>query len=80
MKLVAEISLYPLSVDFTTHIDHYLEKMNTYPELKVTTNQTATHVEGEFEDVVRIVSKEMKDVFLKDHKSVFVIKYINPRD
>ncbi len=80
MKLIAEISLYPLNENFIEHIDKYLDRLNSYPEVKVSTNQTSTHIEGEFEDVMRIISIEMKDVFSQAHKSVFVIKYIHPRN
>ena len=47
MRTAIEISLYPLDADFIPPIKSFIERLNGYPELQVTTNAMSTQIAGE---------------------------------
>jgi hypothetical protein len=52
MNIGVEISLYPINADFIPPIQAYIDRINTWPRLRVITNDMSTQVFGAFEDVM----------------------------
>lgn len=77
MKLVAEISLYPLQDDYIPHIKTFIERINEYGELQVKTHPTSTIVIGEYEALMSILGKEMKRSHEELGQGIFVCKFLN---
>ncbi len=75
VKLTAEISLYPLNENFVPFIREFINKLTSYNELTVQSNNVSTQISGNFDDVMRIIGDEMKHVMLKQ-RSVMVVKYL----
>ena len=46
MRTAIEISLYPLDADYIPPIKAFIDRLNTYPELQVTTNAMSTQIAG----------------------------------
>ena len=77
MKLVAEISLYPLNEEYIEPIKDFIARLNQYDALEVNTGMTSTTVEGDYQLVMDVVSKEMKTSYEQMGQAIFVCKFIN---
>jgi uncharacterized protein YqgV (UPF0045/DUF77 family) len=78
MDIGVEISLYPLNADYIPAIKSFIERINTYPRLKITTSSMSTQVFGSYADVMRLLERELAPTFERDGKCVFVLKVIGP--
>jgi uncharacterized protein YqgV (UPF0045/DUF77 family) len=76
MRTAIDISLYPLDSDYIPPIKAFIERLNTYPELEVSTNALSTHVSGEHQRVFEILAKETAVTFAEAGRKVFVMKVI----
>ncbi|PKL85198.1 MAG: hypothetical protein CVV22_09220 [Ignavibacteriae bacterium HGW-Ignavibacteriae-1] len=75
MKLTVDISLYPLSEDFIPFIKEFIIRLKSYENLTIATNKLSTQVSGEFDEVMKIISTEMKAT-LEEQRSVLVMKFL----
>jgi uncharacterized protein YqgV (UPF0045/DUF77 family) len=71
-----EISLYPLDADFIPPIQDFIDRLNTYPDLKVTTNAMSTQIAGEHQRVFEILARETAASFAQTGRKVFVMKVL----
>jgi len=76
MRTAIEISLYPLDSDYIPPIKAFIERLNTYPEIQVTTNAMSTQVAGEHQRLFEIVAKETESTFAQAGRKVFVMKVL----
>lgn len=77
MKITVEMSFYPFSEQYIAAIKNTVARLNDAKQVKVKTNATATHIVGEFDEVMALISQEIKLSFDEVGKSVFVCKFIN---
>jgi uncharacterized protein YqgV (UPF0045/DUF77 family) len=77
MKISVEISKYPLKEEFGTPILSFIDRLKTYSELVVHSNTMSTQVFGEYDDVHRILQKEMRASFESPDTVVMVMKWVN---
>ena len=76
MRTAIEISLYPLDANFIPPIKAFIERLNTYPELQVTTNAMSTQISGEHARLFEILGKETAVTFAEAGRKVFVMKVL----
>jgi uncharacterized protein YqgV (UPF0045/DUF77 family) len=76
MHTAIEISLYPLDSDFIPPIKAFIERLNTYPEIRVTTNAMSTQIAGEHQRLFEILAKETATTFAETGRKVFVMKVL----
>ena len=76
MHTAIEISLYPLDADFIPPIQDFIDRLNTYPDLKVTTNAMSTQIAGEHQRVFEILARETAASFAQTGRKVFVMKVL----
>lgn len=76
MKTSVDISYYPLQPEFVTPILDFIKRLNAYDQIEAKTNGMSTQVFGEYEEVMKILTKEMARSFEIPH-SVFILKIIN---
>jgi uncharacterized protein YqgV (UPF0045/DUF77 family) len=76
MHTAIEISLYPLDSDYIPPIKDFIERLNTYPEIKVLTNAMSTQISGEHQRVFEILAKETAASFGEQGRKVFVMKVL----
>ncbi len=76
MHTTIEISLYPLDSDYIPSIKGFIDRLNTYPELKVTTNSMSTQIAGEHHRVFEILAQETAASFGEKGRKVFVMKVL----
>lgn len=77
MKVSIEISLYPLDQNYIPPIQDFIDRLNSYKELKVIGNTMSTQVYGDYEQVLTIVNKEMQKTHQETPKAAFVMKVLN---
>lgn len=76
MNISIDISYYPLTDKFVPPILDFISKLNQYSEIKVVTSGLSTQVFGSYDDVMRIITSEIKVSCELPH-SVFVLKIVN---
>jgi len=76
MHSAIEISLYPLASDFIPPIKAFIDRLNTYPEIRVITNAMSTQISGEHQRLFEILAKETAVTFAETGRKVFVMKVL----
>ena len=76
MILTAEITMYPFHEDYIPPIQAIIEKLNSYPHLKVKTFPTATILVAEYEHVMHAISDAIRWSYEEYGKAVFIVKFI----
>lgn len=76
MHTAIEISLYPLDSDYIPAIKAFIERLNTYPDLRVVTNSMSTQISGEHQRLFEILGKETAATFAAAGRKVFVMKVL----
>ena len=76
MNVSVDISYYPLKEQFKPAILDLIYRLQNYKQLEITGNGISTQIFGEYDDVMQILTKEIKNSFELPH-SVFVLKIIN---
>ena len=77
MQVSVEISLYPLDQNYIPPIQEFIDRLNTYTELKVVENTMSTQVYGEYAKVLEILNSEMQRTHQHTPKAAFVMKVLN---
>jgi uncharacterized protein YqgV (UPF0045/DUF77 family) len=76
MNTSVEISYYPLNQEYVPPIREFIDRINTYEGLTVSTNGMSTQIFGEYDILMNAITKEIRQSFNHPH-SVFVMKVIN---
>lgn len=77
MQLTAEITLYPNQEDFIPPIDSFIARLNQYTDkVKVQTFPTATIVQGDYDQVMQLLTVEMKAHREEFGMGPFVVKFL----
>jgi uncharacterized protein YqgV (UPF0045/DUF77 family) len=77
MKVSIEISLYPLDQNYIPPIQEFIDRLNSYQELKVIENTMSTQVYGDYAKVFEILNTEMQRTHHKTPKAAFVMKVLH---
>lgn len=77
MIITVEISMYPLKENYVEPILDFIDRLNKYPEIKVSTNATSTHINGVYDKVFEVLQAEIKTTFVKYGKVIMVSKILN---
>ena len=75
MRAAVEISMYPLDGDYRPLIGAFIDRLNTYPELRVLTNSLSTQIWGPLDRVMAILAEEMRRA-AAGPQPVFVLKVL----
>ncbi|HEY7379217.1 MAG TPA: YkoF family thiamine/hydroxymethylpyrimidine-binding protein [Steroidobacteraceae bacterium] len=78
MDIAVEMSLYPLDADYVPPIQDFIDRLNAHSGLKVVTNSMSTQVFGEFSEVMRVLTLELRRTFETNDKAVFAMKVLGP--
>ncbi len=77
MRLVVEVSLYPLREKYIAPIQSFIDRINKYQQLIVNTSTTSTTIEGDYQDLMGIIGKEMQITHKEVGQAIFVCKFLN---
>jgi uncharacterized protein YqgV (UPF0045/DUF77 family) len=76
MQSAVEISMYPLAEDYRPLIQSFIDRLNTYPELRVLTNALSTQIFGPLERVMAVLTTEIERSAVTAPQLVFVLKVL----
>lgn len=76
MRAAVEISMYPLVGDYIPPIQAFIDRLNTYSELKVLTNTLSTQIWGELDRVMAVLGEEMQRSATSGPQLIFVMKVL----
>jgi uncharacterized protein YqgV (UPF0045/DUF77 family) len=78
MKIVADLSLYPLKDGPVPEIIRFIRALREQEGLEIVTNQLSTQLRGDFEAVTGAINRCMRQVMeTSDNTVVLVVKYLN---
>ena len=76
MQVTIDISMYPNREDFIPPIKGFIDKINRFDSLKVTTFPTSTVVQGDFEHAMSAVQDTIAECYLEFNMAIYVAKII----
>jgi len=73
MKISVDISLYPLTEDFLTVVDDFIQRLRKEPDLTVRVNDLSTQVYGDYQTVLTKVNAAMQGGPIKKLQKLFLL-------
>lgn len=77
MKVAVDISLYPLDENFIAPIKNVIKRLAGHDDVEVEYNRMSTQLRGEYDDVMSVLTEEIRATFEEVPKAVFTIKILN---
>lgn len=77
MKIVADMSLYPLKDGPVPTIIDFIKDMQAQEGIEIVTNQLGTQLRGEFDAVTGAINHCMRRIMKTPNTVVLVVKYLN---
>lgn len=76
MQASVDISLYPLADDYIPAIADFIDRLSAYPDIAVVRNDLATQLYGDFDEIMRVLTIELKRSWETYGKGTFVMKFL----
>ena len=76
MQVTIDISMYPNREDFIPPINGFIEKINKFDNLKVTTFPTSTVVQGDYVCAMKAVQGTIAACYEEFNMAIYVAKII----
>ena len=76
MQVTIDVSMYPNKEDFIPPIKGFIQKINTFTNLKITTFPTSTVVQGEYHHAMNSVKETILVCQQEFNNAVYVMKVI----
>lgn len=77
MRIVADMSLYPLKDGPIPNIIEFIKELQIQDGIEIVTNQLGTQLRGEFEAVTGAINDCMRKAMDAPNTVVLVVKYLN---
>ena len=77
MKIVADMSLYPLKDGPIPDIIEFIRELQVQEGIEIVTNQLGTQLRGEFEAVTGAINNCMRKAMEAPNTVILVVKYLN---
>ena len=77
MKIVADMSLYPLKNGPIPNIIEFIEDLRGQDGIEIVSNQLSSQLRGEFEAVTGAINRCMHKAMQAPNTVVLVVKYLN---
>lgn len=75
MKISVELTLTPLQYNFEPAIIHFIKKLRA-SNLKVLENPLSTQIYGEYDEVMHVLTTEIKEAFELIEKGLLYMKIV----
>ena len=76
-QVTIDISMYPNREDFIAPIEGFIEKINHFDGLKITTFPTSTVVQGDYSHAMAAVQDTILACYKEYDMAVYVVKVIS---
>ena len=77
MKIVADMSLYPLKEGPIPNIIEFIKDLRHQDDIEIVSNQLSTQIRGDFEAVTGAINHCMRRAMTAPNTVVLVVKYLN---
>ena len=77
MKIVADLSLYPLKDGPIPSIIEFIKDLRDQDGIEIVINQLGTQLRGEFDAVTSAINRCMRRTMMASNTVVLVVKYLN---
>lgn len=77
MKIVADMSLYPLKDGPIPTIIEFIKEMREQQGVEIISNQLSTQLRGEFDAVTGAINHCLRKAMMAPNTIVLVVKYLN---
>jgi uncharacterized protein YqgV (UPF0045/DUF77 family) len=77
MKIVADLSLYPLKHGPVPDIIEFIRGLQVQEGIEIVSNQLTTQLRGDFEAVTGAINRCMHKAMMASNTVVLVVKYLN---
>lgn len=77
MKAAVDISMYPLDADYETPILDFIARLNQHEGLTIHTNSLSTQITGDYDQIMQVLTREIKESFLAEGTQIMVLKILN---
>lgn len=77
MKLSVEVSMYPLKDEYIPAIQAFIDRVNSYSDLKVLTNTMSTQIFGDYDLLMDVMRDEIRRSYETYGRAIFVCKFIH---
>jgi hypothetical protein len=77
MKIVADMSLYPLKNGPIPNIIEFIKGLREQGDIEIISNQLSSQIRGEFEAVTGAINHCMRNAMQAPNTVVLVVKYLN---
>lgn len=75
MKISVELTLTPLHDDYEPSITHFIKKLRS-SNLKVLENPLSTQVYGDYDEVMQVLTTEIKEAFELVERGLLYMKIV----
>ena len=76
MIITVEMSLYPLTDEYTEHVIKFIKALNGHEGVEVLTTAMSTYVQGEYKAVMDLLQRELEVLYKVLPANATVIKII----
>lgn len=76
MQVTIDISMYPNRENFIPPIKGFIERINRFDLLKITTFPTSTVVQGDYAYAMKAVQDTIEDCYKEFNMAIYVAKII----
>ena len=76
MEASIEISMYPLTSQYLSPIQDFIDRLNHHPSIKIRTNELSTQLFGPLDVLMDILKSEIATSYQGDDKAIFVLKIL----
>ena len=76
MQLSVEVSLYPLHDEYIPIIIDFIHRVESYEGIEMERSSTSTQLFGDYDELMRVLSLELKNSWEQHGRSVLVAKFL----
>ncbi len=76
MQISLEISMYPLKTEYAKPILAFIDQILAEDELTVVRNNLSTHIFGDYQRIMRLMTEEIGVAFQTYPETVFILKIV----
>ncbi len=77
MIVSVEISLYPMNKNYSAAIRDFIDRINRQKGIHMKVNEMSSFLYGEYDEVMRALTEEIKTSFTQEGVIITVLKIIN---
>ena len=77
MYTIVEITKYPLTPEYEEPILDFIKRIKSHDGLDITVGETSTVVRGDYDNVMSILTQEMRKSLSGAVRTSFVLKVLN---